>query len=275
MPTTKSGYFKFSQKLNFGKELALEDQTRLWFPLSVKRGAFLYAHALDDKVKIHYDHGFVDAAGYALNLYGSLNFRKDLSDKNIKVGVSHNNKRVYTNTRLRVTDQNVAAIYHKTQLRFKEWKFGFQGVVDLSRRSLVKKDLVLGYENPDFSVYLQGHQIWDRPTNNYNNWREFFNHVSLTGLFRRGLKELYGVEAIADPLGNAITSVSGLVDYQQGSHSRLKLKLNHRLLASFVLERVINPHVTVSIGAQLPLHPRNENKEKRQTKVGLKFAFNL
>ena len=88
-------------------------------------------------------------------------------------------------------------MYHKTQLRLKEWKVGFQFVARLNNnKALLKKDLVLGYEHKDVSVYLQGNQSWDRPTKDFNNWREFFSTVSLTALYRRGFREIYGLEVI-------------------------------------------------------------------------------
>lgn len=67
-------------------------------------------------------------------------------------------------------------------------------MVDLTKKSLLKKDLVLGYEVADLSVYLKGKQTWERKTHDFNRWREFFSEVSLTALYRRNLKELYGVE---------------------------------------------------------------------------------
>jgi len=96
-------------------------------------------------------------------------------------------------------------LYHKSHLRHNEWKLGFDFVVDLTNRALLKKDLVVGYEKPEFSVYLKGEQKWDRPTGDFNQWRQFFSRISLTGLYRRNARQLYGVEVAADPLGNAIT----------------------------------------------------------------------
>jgi len=89
---------------------------------------------------------------------------------------------------------------------------------------------VIGYEKPEFSVYLKGEQSWDRPTVDFNQWRLFFSSISLTGLYRRNARESYGMEVAADPHGNAITSITGLAEYQYSSRNRLKAKLNHRLL---------------------------------------------
>ena len=84
-------------------------------------------------------------------------------------------------------------LYHKTHLKFNEWKFGFDAVFDFAERALIKKDLVVGYEHPKVSAYLKAEQAWDRPTKDYNKWRDFFSSVSLTVLHRRNEKELYGV----------------------------------------------------------------------------------
>ena len=87
-------------------------------------------------------------------------------------------------------------LYHKTQLTFNEWKLGFVLVGDLTNKALLKKDLVLGYEKNNVSVYLKGLQSWDKPTQDYNDPREYFSTISLTGLFRRNNLEHYGVEVI-------------------------------------------------------------------------------
>jgi len=77
-------------------------------------------------------------------------------------------------------------------------------VGDLTNRTLLKKDLVVGYEHKDYSAYLKGIQAWDRQTRNFNNWRELFSTISLTGLYRRNLRELLGVEANFNPESNKL-----------------------------------------------------------------------
>ena len=80
-------------------------------------------------------------------------------------------------------------LYHKTQLKINDWKVGYQLVGRLNNnRALLKKDLVVGYEHGDVSVYLQGNQAWDKPTNDFNNWKQFFSTFSLTTIYRRGLR---------------------------------------------------------------------------------------
>ena len=194
VPTTRAGYLKLKQQLHFNKELKVDDEVRLWFPTSWRREAYIYAHVLNDRVKLHYDHGFVNVSGYLLNIYGSFDFLKNWTEKNGRIGVSHTTSKVHTNFRLKYSEDETVTLYHKTHLRFNEWKFGFQGVVDFKKKNLIKKDLVLGYERPDFSVYLKGIQAWERPTRDFNQWRQFFSHINLTGLYRRNLKEIYGLE---------------------------------------------------------------------------------
>ena len=85
-------------------------------------------------------------------------------------------------------------LYHKTFLAFKEWKLGFLGVVNATKKSVLRKGLVVGYERDNTKVVLKGEQIWDRPTRDYNQWRNFFSHITLTALHRRTPREQYGVE---------------------------------------------------------------------------------
>ena len=107
VPTTKEGYIKVRQELRFTRDLDVKDQLRLWFPLSIRTNSYIYAHVLDDKVKLHYDHGLVDAGGYTLNVYGSLDFLKNWSNINGRLGASHLGRRVYNNLRVRLDEDKV------------------------------------------------------------------------------------------------------------------------------------------------------------------------
>jgi len=214
----------------------------------------------------------VQTGDYHLNPYFSFDFLKNWSNLNFRAGVSHTGKRVYTNTRLRLDEDKTVTLYHKTQFWFKEWKLGFQGVVNVTDKSLLKKDVVLGYEKGDISIYLLGEQDWKHRTRDYNNWREFFSQYRLTALFRRNPKEKYGVEVIADPKSNEIKDATSLVEYKHTTEGRIKAKINKHFSLTLLLERKINSQLTASIGAQIPLKP---TEGKRANRAGLKLAWNL
>lgn len=79
IPTLKEGYIKVRQQLHWKEGLQVKDQLRLWFPMTWRRGSYIYAHAIEDKVKIHYDHGYIRQGDYNINVYGSLDFNKNWS----------------------------------------------------------------------------------------------------------------------------------------------------------------------------------------------------
>lgn len=111
LPTTKGGYAKVSQRLRWEDGLRTNDQLRVWFPLTWRPSSFVYIHALNDKVRVHYDHGFVNVNNKSLNLYGSVDFRKNWTDVDARVGASHTSGNVHTNSRLRYDFR------HKVSLR--------------------------------------------------------------------------------------------------------------------------------------------------------------
>jgi len=85
--------------------------------LSYRVGSYVYAHALNDKVRIHYDHGFVKVDDKDINFYGSLDFRKKWTDVNAKVGFSYVWNKANINFRLRVDEDKTVTLYHKTLLK--------------------------------------------------------------------------------------------------------------------------------------------------------------
>ena len=107
LPTLKGGYLKTSQRLKWREGLRVEDQLRLWFPLSWRPNSFVYVHTLDDKVRVHYDHGYLRVNNYDVNLYGSFDFLKNWTNVNGRVGVSHTSDKVNTNFRLRLDENKV------------------------------------------------------------------------------------------------------------------------------------------------------------------------
>ena len=106
LPTTKGGYAKVTNRFKWDGALRTTDQLRLWFPVTWRLSSFVYIHTLNDKVRVHYDHGFVQVNNQNVNLYGSLDFRKNWTDVNARVGASHTSDKVHTNFRLRYNLRN-------------------------------------------------------------------------------------------------------------------------------------------------------------------------
>jgi hypothetical protein len=75
--------------------------------LSWRPESFLYVHTLNDQVKVHYDHGYVKLDKYNLNVYGSLDFLKNWTNVNARLGFSHTCKNAHINFRLRVDENKV------------------------------------------------------------------------------------------------------------------------------------------------------------------------
>lgn len=107
IPTIKEGYVKVKQQLNWKDGLHVNDELRLWFPMTLRRGSYIYAHKVNNKIKIHYDHGYIKQGDYNINAYGSLDFFKNWSNVNVRVGASHTSSRVHTNTKLKVDEDKV------------------------------------------------------------------------------------------------------------------------------------------------------------------------
>lgn len=276
IPTTKEGYVKVKQELRWkSPDLHINDQLRFWFPLTWRRQSYIYAHKINDKIKVHYDNGFSQAGNYSINAYASLDFLKDFSKYSVNIGASHTNDRVYTDTRLRLYNDKSLVVYHKTHLRFNEWKFGFDAVVDLAQKALIKKDLAIGYEHPKFSAYIKAEQAWDKPTEDFNKWKDFFSTISLTFLHRRNAKELYGIEVVTNPHDKAITETTVLAEYRHSERSRVKAKLNTRTLLTLLLERQINSQLSARLGIRLPIDNSSFRKEEKKGRAGLELSWNL
>ena len=108
IPTVKEGYFKAKQELRWkNAELSLNDELRFWFPLTWRRQSYLYAHKLNDRVRLYYDNGYSKVSSYNINAYASFDFLKDFRNYNASVGVAHTNGDLHTNARLRIYDDKV------------------------------------------------------------------------------------------------------------------------------------------------------------------------
>ena len=80
-------------------------------------------------------------------------------------------------------------MFHRTAGKFNNgFRFGLIGVLDLVNKQLLKKDLLVGYERDNIDVSLKAIQPFNRRTQNWKDWREWFDSFTTTAVFKRNSK---------------------------------------------------------------------------------------
>jgi len=181
-------------------------------------------------------------------------------------------KNLIADTRLKVDNEKVATVYHRTTGRVNEFRFGIIGVLDIANKSLVKKDLLVGYESGDVDVSLKALQPFGKKTENYQNWREWFSSYVLTSVYKRNNKERYGVEVAADPIKDKVTA-TGLVEYKHTDKNLTRIKFNNHLDLTILLKNTITDKLSFSFGALIPL--KREKDAEVKNKYGIQLDFNI
>lgn len=143
-------------------------------------------------------------------------------------------------------------MYHRTTGRINEFKFGVIGALDITKRELVKKDLLIGYEKNEIDVSIKAQQPFTNVTKNYQNWREWFETFTLTAIYKRNLKEKYGVEVVANPQNEKVTA-TGLIEYKHSDRSSTKIKFDNVLNLTLVVKKTITDKLSFSFGTLIPL----------------------
>lgn len=67
-----------------------------------KPDTYLYLHYIDEKIKILYDHGIRYLGRTPFNIYGSVDFRRDGKDPNIKLGLNYIGEHLHFKNRLKL-----------------------------------------------------------------------------------------------------------------------------------------------------------------------------
>jgi len=158
--TTISGAtFNYKEIANVVKDNALEikDELKFWFPINYGP-QFLHLRVKDSDTRIHYDNGLTEISGEKFNLYGSFGFARDFHHYNFKLGFATAFKNYNTDNRIRITSDKNVAWYHKTLISQDDVRFGFIGVLDLTKQLLLKKDLLLGYRHKEWDFILKAEQ---------------------------------------------------------------------------------------------------------------------
>jgi len=157
-----------------------------------------------------------------------------------------------TDNRIRVDEYKDVTWYHKTLVKQGNIRFGFIGVLDLTRQILAKKDVLVGYTHDNVDVVLKAEQSFTKPTQNWSNVAEYFNNVVLTTTFKRNKAQRFAAEISADPSNKKIVA-SGLVEYKYNDKSLTKIKLNSDLNLAFVVKKTINDTISLSFGTGMLL----------------------
>lgn len=205
-----------------------------------------------ENTRVLYDHGVQNWGNHNFNLYGSFGFVRDWSKYNFKLGVALIEKNVTVDNRVRLTNDHNVTLYHRTTGRSNDLRFGLIGVVDLTKRKLIKKDLLLGFERNNVDVSLKAQQPFEKATQNFNNWREWFETFTLTTLFKRNQKERYGVEVVANPTQN-LTTFTGLVEYKYHDRGLTRIKFDNNLNLTVLIKNTLTDKLSLSVGASIPI----------------------
>ena len=139
-----------------------------------------------DYLKIHFDHGLHQNGDKQWNLYSSFWTDKSLSKASIRLGAAVIHSRYNSDNRIRINSVSGSQTYlwyNRTLSFWKQSKFGFVSIVDLSNKVLQKNNVLLGHtfqnkhevflrlendgfrrSNPDISDVKS---LWDTVTANY------------------------------------------------------------------------------------------------------------
>lgn len=168
--------------------------------------------------------------------------------------------------------QNVA-FYHKTLISKNDVRFGFIGVLDLTKQLLLKKDILLGYRYKQWDFIAKAEQPFvDNPTNNFNNPAEWYSSVSLTSLYTHNSKQKYAATIDVNPIKSTWLA-TGLVEYKHNDKSFAKIAANSAGVLTLVVKKTISSLWALSGGVQLPL--LEEKGSKNKNRFGVQVDFNV
>lgn len=124
--------------------------------------------------------------------------------------------------------------------------------LDITNKEITKKDVLLGYQKGDIEVDFKAHQPFNNKTNDYHNWKQWFESYTLTGVYRRNLKERYGVQLEGNPQKDKFTA-TGLIEYKYADDSFTRLKFDNHLNLTLLIKKTLTEKLALSFGTLLPL----------------------
>jgi len=207
--TLDGATFNYKETANLEKDNALKikDELKFWFPINYGP-QFLHLRVKDSDTRVHYDNGTTEISGEKFNLYGSFGFARDFHNYNFKLGIATVFKNYNTDNRVRITSDHNLAWYHKTLVRQDDIRFGFIGVLDLTKQLLLKKDFLLGYRYKEWDFILKAEQAFDKPTKDFSKAAEWFSNVSLTSVYHHSHSQKYALQFETDPAKQTVNATA-------------------------------------------------------------------
>jgi len=153
--------------------------------------------------------------------------------------------------RVKVNNEKNISWFHRTTARFQDFRLGFIGVIDITNKELIKKDLLLGYKKDDFDISVKAEQAFDMKPLYRKDWKKWFSKYVLTGVYQRTKKEKYGVEVVADPWTEKVVA-TGLVEYNYSDNGFTKLKFDSNLNLTLLVKKTLTDKLSLSFGAWIP-----------------------
>ena len=106
---------------------------KFWFPIPEKRT--LYFRLKGDHWKFMIDNGVWESKGLNLNLYGSVQGKRELGSESVKVGLEVADKDWSSNVRVTsVPKDKTIEVYNKTSISKDKWRWEFINGLNLSNK---------------------------------------------------------------------------------------------------------------------------------------------
>lgn len=83
---------------------------------------------------------------------------------------------------------------NRTHIRHGAWNVGLLGIFNVIDAAFLKKEFYVGYLKNKWEVHARANQAWNKPTVDWKDPAQWFNELSLIGVYRRNEQERYGVE---------------------------------------------------------------------------------
>lgn len=136
---------------------------------------------------------------------------------------------------------------------------------------MTTKKFLLGYEKNNVDVSLKAEQDFDSKTEDYQDWKEWFNKYTLTTAFKRNNKERYGLQVTHNPKKNESVATA-LVEYKHNDRSLTKITFDSTLNLAVLIKLELTKKLSFSFGT---LFPVKKNEKKADNKYGIQLDLNI
>lgn len=162
------------------KGVSVSDETKIWLSLNNNRA--IYAKLKGNNLRLHFDNATTEAFGKKWNLYASLNTSKELQNLSLRVGVINLSDSCHSDNRLKfdfASTSNTATWYNRTIVKHDKLTLGLLGALGLTSRTLVKNNLLLGYQlNDQHALFARAENDGYRATAfSWKDWAGYFDSL--------------------------------------------------------------------------------------------------